>query len=84
MKKILLVSFCLFLMTGSCTQQKADEVVPPGVTIGEEYYFGFFTGEQRLTVLEITSGWVKVRDRQDLIFWVNRDAINTVREASSK
>lgn len=72
---------CFLLLVISCTQQVSQtELLPDEIKIGEKYLFAYSLGSTNVTVLETSNGWVKVRDAQDEIVWVNPRAIISISE----
>ena len=73
--------FCFLLLVISCTQQVSQtEPLPAEIKIGAKYLFAYSLGSTNVTVLETSNGWVKVRDAQDEIVWVNPRAIISISE----
>jgi len=72
---------CFLLLAISCTQQVSQtEPLPAEIKIGEKYQFAYSLGSTNVTVLETSNGWVKVRDPQDEIVWVNPRALISISE----
>lgn len=86
MRTLTLAFVLCFLFTAvSCTQQVAqNDPLPAEIKIGEKYRFAYSLGSGNVTVLETSNGWVKIRDAQDQIAWVNPHAIISISEYRAK
>ncbi len=81
----LVLFFCFLLTVISCSQQVSQtEPLPAEIKIGGEYRFALSMGSGKVTVLETSNGWIKIRDARDEIIWVNPNSIISISEYKGK
>ena len=80
-----MVLLFFLLVTASCSQQPTNNnPLPDEIKIGGEYRFALSMGSGKVTVLETSNGWIKIRDARDEIIWVNPGSIVSISDYKGK